>query len=385
MQESKIIEKCAQNQKAMEAFLEKLVNIDSKLNDPEGVARVAHLIGEKMQRIGLEVEYLNGGELPTHIRAVKKSQNANAKNVLIIGHMDTVFDKGTAAQRPFRIEGEKAYGPGVADMKSGITIALNALQVLYEEGWNEHNITVLLAGDEEAGHPETDFKERLIQTAENMDVCFNFETGVDNGDLVVSRRGVMYPVFKVEGKSAHAGKDPEKGASAIKELAYKILKCYELDDKERGINFNAGIIRGGLVANGIAGHAEVEADFRFDKVEDAPYIVEKLQEIADEVYVPGTKTSLSIDDKRTFLPMVECPGADALFKLMQEQAAKLGRTIQPITVGSGTDSCWTTYKGVPTICALGGRGGMNHSEKEYLFIESLTDRSQLFALTLLHL
>ena len=83
--------------------------------------------------------------------------------------------------------------------------------------------------------------------------------------------------------------------------------------------------------------------------------------------------------------MVECPGADALFKLMQEQAAKLGRTIQPITVGSGTDSCWTTYKGVPTICALGGRGGMNHSEKEYLFIESLTDRSQLFALTLLHL
>ena len=224
-----------------------------------------------------------------------------------------------------------------------------------------------------------------METAEGMDVCFNFETGVDAGNLVVARRGVMYPVFTVEGKSAHSGKDPDKGASAIKELAYKINKCYELDDKERGINFNAGVIRGGIVANGIAGFAEVEADFRFDKAADKEYIVEKLQEVADEVYVPGTKTTLTIDEARTFLPMEICDGAEEILALIQAQAEKVGRKIEPITVGSGSDSCWTTFKGVPTICAMGGRGGMNHSENEYLFIDSLTDRSQIFALTMINL
>lgn len=385
MEEKVIIEKCAQKQKEMEQFLESLVNIDSKIDNPQGIGQVAHIIGDKLETFGFEVDYLDGGALPVHIHATKNSQSKNAKNVLLIGHMDTVFDKGTAAERPFRIEGEKAYGPGVADMKSGITIALFALKTLYEEGWDRHNVTILLAGDEEAGHPDTDFKEYLMKTAEQMDVCFNFETGVDSGNLVVARRGVMYPVFTVEGKSAHAGKDPEKGASAIKELAYKITRCYELDDKERGINFNAGVIRGGLVANGIAGHAQVEADFRFDKADDADYIIKKLQEVADEVHVPGTRTILTIDADRTFLPMEQCEGSDTLFSLIQEQAGKIGRTLEPITVGSGSDSCWTTVKGVPTICAMGGRGGMNHSEKEYLFIDSLTDRAQIFALTMMNL
>lgn len=385
MQEQTIIQKCADNQKAMEAFLEKLVNIDSKIDNPEGIAQVAHIIGDKLKEIGFSVEYLCGGELPTHVYAERKSGNPEAKNVLVTGHMDTVFDKGTVKERPFRIDGDKAYGPGVADMKSGITIALHALQVLLEEGWDKHNVVVCFAGDEEAGHPETDFKERLIALAKNIDVAFNFETGVDNGDLVVARRGVMYPIFTVEGVSAHSGKDPDKGASAIKELAHKILDAYALDDKERGINFNAGLIRGGVVANGIAGHAEVEADFRFDKAADKDYIVEGLKKVCEKVYVPNTKTTLTIEESRTFLPMEKLPGADEIFALMQEQAGKIGREINPITVGSGSDSCWTTFAGVPTICAMGGRGGLNHSELEYLFIDSLTDRAQIFALTLMNL
>ena len=382
MKDKALIEKCASHYDEMVKMLESVVNIDSKVDNPPGSAEVAHIFGEKLKEIGFDVEYREGGEIPTHLYAEKKCSKEDAVTVLFTGHMDTVFDKGTAAERPFRIEGEKAYGPGVADMKSGITAAIFALQSLYETGWDDMNVICYFAGDEECGHPQTNFKEEMMEIARNVNFVFNFETGVDSGDMVVQRRGVMYPVVTVEGISAHSGKDPDKGASAIKEIAYKIQKLYELDDAERGINFNAGRISGGVVPNGIAGFAECECDFRFDDSKDAPYIMEKLQEVAKEVYVPNTKTKITVDETRTFLPMEVVDGTMEIFGLIQEQARKVGMEIKPIKVGSGSDSCWTTYVGTPTICAMGGRGGLNHSELEYLFIDSLKDRSQIIALTL---
>lgn len=381
----KLIKQCAAHQPEMVKFLESIVNIDSKVDNPQGIKEVAEIIGEKLKTLGFAVEYLDGNGLPTHVYAVKKGENPHAKNIMILGHMDTVFDKGTAAERPFTVEGEMAYGPGVADMKSGITIALYAIESLGEVGWNEHNITVLFVGDEEPGHPNTNIKIKLMEIAKGMDVVFNMETGVDNGDVVVSRRGVLYPEFVVEGISAHSGKDPEKGANAIKEISYKIGELYKLDDPIKGINFNAGVIKGGIVANGVAGHAELYGDFRFDKAEDLEYIKQALQNVSDSVYVPKTKTTLKIDDQRTFLPMEKVDGIEAIFDILKKQGEKLGFAIQPITVGSGSDSCWTTFVGTPTICAMGGRGGLNHSEKEYLYIDSLTDRAQLLALTIQNL
>lgn len=377
-----LIEKCASHYDEMVKMLESVVNIDSKVDNPPGSAEVAHIFGEKLEKLGFDIEYRAGGDLPTHLYGIRKCGKEGAKTVLFMGHMDTVFDKGTAAERPFRIDGEKAYGPGVADMKSGITSALFALQSLYETGWDDMDIICFFAGDEECGHPETDFKEQLMEIAKKVDFVFNFETGMDSGDMVVQRRGVLYPLLTVNGIAAHAGKDPDKGASAIKEIAYKISRLYELDDKERGINFNAGKIYGGIVDNGIAGFAQCECDFRFDDSKDAPYILEKLQEVAAEVHVPKTKTTITVDDTRTFLPMEVVDGTMELFVLIQKQAAKIGREVNPVKVGSGADSCWTTYVGTPTICAMGGRGGLNHSDKEYLFIDSLKDRSQIIALTL---
>lgn len=380
---NELIQKCADHQLEMVRFLERIVNIDSKIDNPEGIREVAEIIGDKLEYLGFEVKYLDGDGLPTHVYAIRKGNKSNAKNIMILGHMDTVFDKGTAKERPFTIIEDKAYGPGVADMKSGITIALFAIQSLSEIGWNEHNLTVFLCGDEEAGHPNTNVKDKLIEVAKGMDAVFNMETGFDNGDVVVSRRGVLYPEFIVEGISAHSGKDPDKGANAIKEIAHKVGELYKLDDSVKGINFNAGIIKGGIVANGVAGHAELYGDFRFDKAADLDYIKQSLTKVAGEIHVPKTKTSLKIDDNRTFLPMEMVEGSQELIKLIQEQAKKIGREVNPIMVGSGSDSCWTTLAGVPTICAMGGRGGLNHSENEYLYIESLTDRAQLLALSIL--
>ena len=373
---------CAERQQEMVLFLEKLVNIDSMIDNPEGTAQIAKILGAKLQKMGFSVETFDGGDLPTNLLARKKSANPDAKTILVLGHMDTVFKKGTVAERPFTIIGDKAYGPGVVDMKSGITLALFALENLYSLGWDKHNIVICFAGDEEYGHPDTNFKQRLMEVARECDLAFNMETGFDNGDVVIARRGVMYPVIQVEGISAHAGKDPEKGANAIRELAYKIEQFYGLDDPVRGTNFNAGVIRGGIIANGVAGYAELESDFRFNRAKDQPHIVEQLEKVIAEVHVPKTKTTMKIDDVRTFLPMEKVEGTDKILDVVKEQAKKVGLDINGIMVGSGSDSCWVTYVGTPIICAMGGRGGMSHGEKEYLHLNSLTDKSQIFALTL---
>lgn len=384
MNDRKIMQACAARQDEMLLFLEKIVNIDSMIDNPEGTAQMAEIIGGKLKEMGFSVDTFDGGDLPTNLLARKKSASPDAKTILVAGHMDTVFKKGTVAERPFRIAEGKAYGPGVVDMKSGITIALFALENLYHMGWDKHNIIVCFAGDEEYGHPDTNFKQLLMDVACECDMAFNMETGFDSGDVVIGRRGVMYPVIQVEGISAHAGKDPEKGANAIRELAYKIEKFYDLDDPVRGTNFNAGVIRGGIIANGVAGYAELESDFRFNRAKDQPYIVERLEKVIAEVHVPKTKTTMKIDNVRTFLPMEKVEGTDAILEIVKEQAKKAGFAINGITVGSGSDSCWITSVGTPTICAMGGRGGMSHGEKEYLDVTSLTDKSQVFALTLQH-
>lgn len=377
-----LLERIENYQKDMESFLEKLVNIDSGKDCPDGIKEVAETIGEQLQGLGFAVEYISSPGLPTHVIAKRKGTLTNPKNIMIIGHMDTVFSRGTVAKRPFSIKEGKAYGPGVLDMKSGITISLFALKALQEEGWDAHNITVFFCGDEENGHPTTNAKELYLDYAKNMDAVFNMETGADSGTVVIGRRGCMYPVIQVEGVASHSGKDPEKGASAIRELAHKIGELYKMDNFEKGIAFNAGVISGGIVANGIAAYAECQADCRFNKNEDYQYILEFLDKVVKEVHVPGTKTTLLYDEKRTFMPMEITDGNLSLYEVVRTQGEKLGIDIKGIYVGAGSDSCWTTKAGAPTVCAMGARGELNHSENEYLSLYSLVERAQLLALTI---
>lgn len=368
----------------MVATLESLVNIDSGADSPEGIKAVAEKVGDILKTEKFEVEYLDHPGIATHLLAKRKGNSPDAKDVMIIGHIDTVFPKGTAAARPFRTENGIGYGPGVLDMKSGVTIALYALKALDELDLMNNNVTVMFVGDEESGHPYTDAAEKLMEVAKGKDAVFNMETGSDKGTVVLGRTGIYYPEITVEGIAAHSGKDPEKGASAIRELVYKIVDLYNFSDTDDDISFNAGIISGGVAANGIAAHAEMRGDFRYKTVKSGPKILKALDEICNgKTYIPRTNTKLVCDPKRGFIPMEKTEGNVALYEIVRAQGEKLGVDIQGITVGAGSDSCYTTAAGAPTVCAMGARGELNHSAQEYMHLDSLTERAKILALSIM--
>ncbi|EAX48780.1 peptidase dimerisation domain protein [Thermosinus carboxydivorans Nor1] len=374
----KILDAIAAKEQTMLRFLESLVNIDSGIDNPEGIDQVARLVGGKLAELGFAVEYLEYPGACTHVLARKKG--TGDKQVMIMGHMDTVFPKGTAAARPFTVKDGKAYGPGVLDMKGGITAALFALEAMYEHGWNDKNITVFFCGDEETAHPKTNAVEIFEREARGKDAVFNMESGRPDGGVVIGRKGVIIPELTVKGRAAHAGNEPEKGASAVLELAYKTIDLHNLTNPETGTTVNVGVFRGGVAQNVVPPEAYAKVDIRFTKVEEAEKVLQAVREIAARTYVPGTETVLT-GDEIVFMPMETTDKVLSLFKLVQEQGRKLGiEEIGGFVVGGGSDAAWTTRVGAPTVCSMGPRGGLNHSEREYIEIDGLIERAKLLAL-----
>ena len=364
--------------KATISLLEKMVSIDSGKDNPEGIKQVANIVGDKLSTFGFDVKYLDEPGICTHVWAHKVG--TGKKKVMVIGHIDTVFAKGTAAARPFTIKEGKAYGPGVLDMKSGVVIALSALEALHECNWDEKDITVLFCGDEEPGHPFTNVPELYKKEAAGKDAVFNMETGSDEGAVVVGRKGVFYPELEIKGKATHAGKDPQKGASAILELAHKIVDIHALTDYESGITYNVGVIKGGTVSNAVAGEASAKIDVRITTFEQSKKALDDLRNVAEKTYVTGTTSTVS-NDKVRFMPMEKTEAGMKLFEIVKEQGIKLGiePEIKPIFVGGGSDSSWTVMAGAPTVCAMGARGELNHGEHEYIQVYSLDERAKLLA------
>lgn len=366
----------------MLATLEEIVNIDSGADSPEGIKLVAEKIGDKLKETGFEVEYQDYPNISTNILARKKGTDPNAKEVMIIGHMDTVFPKGTAQARPFKIENGLAYGPGVLDMKSGVIIATYALKAMEKMDMFKHNVTVLFCGDEESGHGNTNTIDIYLKEGANKDAVFNMETGSDSGTVVLGRSGLLYPEITVDGIASHSGKDPEKGASAVKELIFKLVDLYNISDADDDISFNAGIITGGVAPNGIAAFAQMRGDFRFKTIAGSERAYQALRDVCGKTYVNRTKTTLVADRSRSFMPMEKTEKNVGLYEIVKKQGEKIGVDIDGIIVGGGSDSCWTTIAGAPTVCAMGGRGELNHSAQEYLQVYSLIERAKILALSI---
>ena len=359
-------------------FLEKLVNIDSSIDNPDGIEQVAHIVGEKLRKLDFSVSYIEYPGKCTHLLAHKKG--ATDKAIMISGHMDTVFPKGTAADRPFTIKDGKAYGPGVLDMKGGITAALLALEALNENGWNEKSITVYFCGDEETGHPETNAVDYFYREAKGKVAVFNMESGRPDGAVVIGRKGGIKPEFKIKGRTAHAGNEPEKGANALLELVYKMVDVQKITNHTVGTTVNVGVIRGGIADNIVPDEAFAKIDIRVAKVEEAEKILQSLRDIAAKTYIAGTETVLT-GDKIVYMPMEKNQAGLALFELVQTQGRKLGiPEIQGVVVGASSDACWTTIAGAPTVCSMGPRGGLNHTEREYIVVAGLIERAKLLAL-----
>ncbi len=375
----KLLQAIETKHEKMVQFLEKMVNIDSGIDSPEGVAKVARIIGDKLAEMDFAVEYLDYPGACTHLLA--KKQGTGNKEVMIIGHMDTLFPIGTVAKRPFTIKDGKAYGPGVLDMKGGITIALFALEALYESGWNDKNVTVLFAGDEEPAHPKTNAPELFEQHAKGKDAVFNMETASAGQAVLVGRKGNIHPELIVKGIAAHAGADLDKGASAIVELAHKIIAVNKLTDKDRGLTFNCGVITGGTVANAVADSASVVIDMRYLTAADGAEGLESLRKIAAESVIPGTSCEVS-NLRERFTPMEVTEGNLKLYEIVRQQGEKLGLAVEKKVGGGASDAGWTVRAGAPSLCAMGARGSFNHSDREFIELDSLVERTKLLALSI---
>lgn len=362
---------------AMIDFWRQLVQIESGSANKAGVDAVAYRVQEELDTIGAYTEIHEMKRAGNMLVSVLNEDVPEAP-VLLLGHMDTVFPDGTVAARPFTLRDGKAYGPGVLDMKGGVTIAVFAMKALKEAGWAKRPVRLVLAGDEEVGHCDSDCDQQIMEQARGAVAAFNCESGRLGNEVVVQRKGALTYRMDVTGIAAHAGNEPEKGRSAILEVAHKVIAIQNLTDWQQGTTYNVGVISGGTVANAVPDTASILIDVRYLKNDYVPDIEAKLQDVAHTTYVDGTKTSLT--RLSCCIPMERMAETDGLLAKVQDAYASFGMPRPSgITVGGGSDSAYTVAAGVPTICAMGVEGSRHHSPEEYACVESLYARAKALA------
>lgn len=355
---------------------QEFVNVDCGTGNKAGVDSIGAKVEKILQGLGFktrQVQFENAGNT-----LVGELGDMSKPFVIFTGHMDTVFKDGTAAERPFTIKDGKAYGPGCLDMKGGIVIFLSVLKALLAQGYNAHPIKVILAGDEETGHANSKGQaaEAIMAESKGAFAAFNFETGFEDGGLVVERKGVWQFTLEAYGRSAHVGNDPENGRSAIMEICHKAIDVNALTNWDTGCTFNVGIIEGGTVSNAVPAYAKIKCDMRYSDFKYVAEMKKKVQEIADKQYVPDTKTVFT--SLTEFRNMQQVAGTQDLFELVRAAALEAGLPAPtPKAVGGGSDSAYTTAAGVPTICAMGVQGARNHTPEEYAVVDTLFSRAKL--------
>ena len=391
-QERTVLDWLAAQRPAMLGLLEALVNIDSGSHDKSGVDAVgarlrgfleSHGIVHDLipdDRFGDALRASVGGVPIAHLRDGVPGSGPNT-TIVLMGHRDTVFPQGEASRRPFRIEGERAHGPGVADMKPGLVMNAFVLAAFAKFGGAPAPLVGLFTGDEEIGSP---FSRPLIEAeARRARAVFNAEPGRPSGAVVTARKGGVFMQLAVTGKAAHSGANFAQGISAIEELARKIVALHALTDIARGITVNVGIVRGGQTVNTVAPSAEAEVDLRFLTRADRDVTMARIQSIVDTSYVPGTGAKLDIFGE--FLPLAETPDGERLYRHYAGCAEALGVKIPAEFTGGCADSGFAAGAGAPTLCATGPVGGKAHTPEEYLELDSIVPRAQALALAILRL
>ncbi|MGM7723706.1 M20 family metallopeptidase [Metabacillus sp. Hm71] len=374
-----MIEMYLENKKEeMIELLELLVNTDSGTYNKEGVDEVGEILEEKFEEIGMTVKVHPERKLGNHLE-VKATSDSDPK-ILIIAHMDTVFPKGEAAKRPFKVIGDKAFGPGVNDEKASHVQVLYALKALKAAGSDAYkNVHIIFNSDEEIGSPTS--KPLIKQAAENKQYSLVVECSRPDGGIVTERKGVGLFTLDVKGKSAHAGVEPKRGRSAIEEISHKILKLQELNDYDEGISVNVGLVQGGTSTNTVPSAAKAKIDVRFKEEHQAAEIVRKMTEISQEEHVSGTSTKLKGDINRP--PMQKTNETEQLINVIQEAAAELDMSIREVSSGGGSDASFTAIEGIPTVDGIGPMGEFSHDEKdEYTDLKTFPQFTALLAKTI---
>jgi glutamate carboxypeptidase len=379
--EAAILDWLGGQKQTMLELLETVVNIDSGSYDKTGVdavgAEFIRFFTERGMPTNIEPHESFGNAI--HIRL--DDSRSNEKPIVLMGHRDTVFPKGEVARRPFKIEGGRAYGPGVSDMKSGLVMNAFVLDAFKRFGGAPAPLAGLITSDEEIASPSS--RPVIERVAREARCIFNAEPGRPSGNVVTGRKGGMFMRLEIEGRAAHSGGNFEYGISAIGELAHKIVKLHALTDLKRGITVNVGIVKGGQSVNTTAPSAEGQIDLRYITPKDRAEALQDIEKIVASSTVPGTRATLAVMGE--FLPLNPTPASEALFTGYQAAAGELGLEVKGEFTGGCADSGFTSAVGCPTICATGPVGAKAHTPEEYLEVESIVPRAQALALAILRL
>ncbi|MBN2284818.1 MAG: M20 family metallopeptidase [Tissierellales bacterium] len=353
--------------------LEMLVNIDSGSYDVDGVKKIAAYFESLYKELGWTVKYLDFDDRVGPCLEIRNTANEKI-DILLTGHMDTVFPNGTSALRPFSIKNNRAYGPGVADMKSGLLSIYYAVKELNFDNFIKiPSICIALNSHEEISSAYS--YEWIQQLATKSSYAFVLEPARKNGDLIRARKGILKYSLDLTGISAHAGVEPEKGISAITELGYWIMKLDQLTNYEMGTTLNVGLISGGTAANVVAEHASAVIDVRYTRVSEMKKLDEMFNHIQQHATAKGIISKINRVGFRP--PMNPSEKGEDLIALANNIGKKLNIEFGWASTGGGSDANFISAEGVPTIDALGPIGGGTHGIDEYIELNSIEPRINL--------
>lgn len=371
-----ILHALSSRQPEMLQLLRRLVECESPSTDKAAVDRFHRLLAAILRQMGAAVRAIPSAETGDHLLAkFRFAENRRARQILLLGHMDTVWEIGTLANMPFRIDHGRAFGPGVFDMKGGIVLALFALRTLRELHIPlKKNVALLLNADEEIRSPAS--RATTEREARHSDYVLVVEPPHGpQGALKTARRAVGEFELRVQGRAAHAGIEPQKGASAITEIAKQLVNIEYVANKSKYVTLHAGSIRGGTRVNVIPAEAVAYLDVRAQRAVDQQRVERQLRALRP--IDPRTKLTVTGGFSRP--PMDRTPQVAALFERARRLARPLGFDLQETAVGGGSDGNFTAALGVPTLDGLGAVGDGAHAAHEHVLVRELPRRAALLA------
>jgi glutamate carboxypeptidase len=363
-------------QPEVEAFIRELVEIESPSGDEEGSLEVVDLLAATA--VGLEcVDTMELADVPGFgqhlvIRAFDKQSEAG--QILLVGHTDTVHARGSLLQRPWRREGEKIYGPGIFDMKANCALAIEVLRALTELGVTpKYGVTVALTCDEEIGSLSGWPFLREVAKSRETRCAFVMEPPAAGGRVKTSRKGTGIFAIKVEGKAAHAGLEPEKGASAILELARQTEQLHAINLSGSGITLNVGVVHGGTRSNVVAAEAEGEIDVRFSTEAESL----EIERILGNLKPVDERTKVFVTGGINRPPLERTPAVVALFEKARAIAADVGFELGEAQVGGASDGNFLAAMGIPVLDGLGISGDGAHAVHEHIEADDIARRGAI--------
>ena len=384
-----VLKQAEAQRQALIDTMETLVSIESGSKDPDGLAEIANLIADRLKALGGEVQQIEPKDVyrmqdtPEKLGKVVLARftGTGTKKIALIAHMDTVYLKGMLARQPFRIEGNKAYGLGIADDKHGVALALTTVALLKDLNFRDYGtLTVMINGDEEISSPGS--RALLTEIGAEQDAVFSLEGGgIGTDQIILATAGIGAVALKVEGKASHAGAAPERGVNALYELAHQILQMRDLSDPKLGLKLNWTVAKAGTNRNVIPAEATAQADVRMLRMADFDRIEKTVKDRIARKLLPDSRIEAVFERRRP--PLQPSDAGRALAAQAGTIYGEIGRKLTVIDKagGGGTDAAFAGLKARgPVLEGLGLRGfGAHSNDAEYVELDSVVPRLYLLA------